>query len=185
MIKDQGVNQGFRQVNQRKTGFSLVELMIVIAIISLLSGLAVVGYHQYMVKSNLTVAVQTGGQVRNTVQIEPRQDGSIPNKDMVKRMANDVVTDIQFSSNDGFGAITLHLVDALPGNNQDCQITYEDRRETQWYCQANEESCSSEVIERMCHNFTMIETASDDESNDDGGSCSCKLLDWTTWHCCF
>lgn len=54
-------------MNQK--GFSLIEIMVVIAIISILSGIAIPGYQGYMQKAAMTDVLQTILPYKNSVEL--------------------------------------------------------------------------------------------------------------------
>ncbi|VEH56149.1 prepilin-type N-terminal cleavage/methylation domain-containing protein [Providencia rustigianii] len=61
-------------MNQK--GFSLIEIMVVIAIISILSAIAIPGYQGYMQKAAMTDVLQTLLSYKNSVELCSFNQGS-------------------------------------------------------------------------------------------------------------
>lgn len=61
---------------QMKKGFTLVEMMIVVAIIAVLAGVAVPQYNKYVKKSNTTEALRFMKQIVDAEILEESQKGS-------------------------------------------------------------------------------------------------------------
>lgn len=64
LTKCMQINMGFRmsEIN-KQNGFSLIELMIVVAIIGVIASIAIPSYSEYMVRSNRTEAMEVLSQV--------------------------------------------------------------------------------------------------------------------------
>ncbi|HEM7167425.1 TPA: prepilin-type N-terminal cleavage/methylation domain-containing protein, partial [Providencia stuartii] len=58
-------------------GFSLIEIMVVIAIISILSAIAIPGYQGYMQKAAITDVLQTVLPYKNNIEICAFNKGSL------------------------------------------------------------------------------------------------------------
>jgi len=58
-----------KAINQKNTGFTLIELMIVVAIIGILAAIAIPQYQTYIAKSQVSRAVQEAGNFRNYIEI--------------------------------------------------------------------------------------------------------------------
>lgn len=58
-------------------GFSLIEIMVVIAIISILSAIAIPGYQSYMQKAAITDVLQTVIPYKNSIEICSFNRGSL------------------------------------------------------------------------------------------------------------
>lgn len=63
--------------NMNQQGFSLIEIMVVIAIISILSAIAIPGYQSYMQKAAITDVLQTVLPYKNSIEICSFNRGSL------------------------------------------------------------------------------------------------------------
>lgn len=63
--------------NMNQQGFSLIEIMVVIAIISILSAIAIPGYQSYMQKAAITDVLQTVIPYKNSIEICSFNRGSL------------------------------------------------------------------------------------------------------------
>ncbi len=57
------------QLNLKSHGFTLIELMIVVAIIGLLAAIAIPQYQDYVAKTQVTRVMSESGQVRTAVEL--------------------------------------------------------------------------------------------------------------------
>ena len=133
-------------------GFSLVELMVVVAIIGILSSIAIPMYGSYTRSAKLSAAAMSAGQTRSmAMALQPRGSDFSTIESSLKQLASGSVTSISGGSNDGQGTITLVLTDDLPGDNQNCTVTYTAHSD-RWSCQTS--GCdATEVVPKMCGNM--------------------------------
>ena len=64
--------------NKQQTGFTLIELMIVVAIIGILASLATAQYQRFIAKAQVTEAVSILGGAKSIVEFEASQNGTFP-----------------------------------------------------------------------------------------------------------
>ena len=67
--------------NQQETGFTLIELMIVTAIIGILAAIAIPGYQTYITKAQISEAVTLSGGLKVHIAEYLAFDGSLSNAD--------------------------------------------------------------------------------------------------------
>ena len=65
-------------MKQRQNGFTLIELMIVVAIIGILASLAVSAYQTYTVRAQIAEAINMGAGAKSPVVDAYSQDGAAP-----------------------------------------------------------------------------------------------------------
>ena len=63
---------------QNQKGFTLIELMIVIAIIAILAAIALPAYNNYVAKSQVTEAVSLASSFKTPVSVSVSEDGVCP-----------------------------------------------------------------------------------------------------------
>lgn len=64
---------------QNQKGFTLIELMIVIAIIAILAAIALPAYNNYVAKSQVTEAVSLASSFKTPTALSMAEDGTCPN----------------------------------------------------------------------------------------------------------
>ena len=143
---------------QNNKGFSLVELMIVIAIIAILAAIAIPMYGSYTRDANLSSAQQAAAQARSLALAEdptgqnfdPNDNGTGTVADRIGALTNDTVTDISVVGNNSF---TIELNEAnLPGpSSEECDIKY-TAEDNKWVIDnggPEGEPCDQELFEKM------------------------------------
>lgn len=69
--------KGIKTMKKNAQGFTLIELMIVVAIIGILAAIALPAYQQYTDKARYTGVVSAAGAVKTAVEICSQTEGSI------------------------------------------------------------------------------------------------------------
>lgn len=65
-------------INKRAHGFTLIELMIVVAIIGILASVAIGSYHYYVIRAQITEAVTLSASIKLSVIEYYQQTGGFP-----------------------------------------------------------------------------------------------------------
>ncbi|PWI34567.1 prepilin-type cleavage/methylation domain-containing protein [Vibrio albus] len=64
--------------NKKQQGFSLIELMIVVAIIGVLSAIAIPAYQNYVKKSEASVGLSTARSLLTNIDMKIQETGAFP-----------------------------------------------------------------------------------------------------------
>jgi type IV pilus assembly protein PilA len=99
-----------KKTNQK--GFTLIELMIVIAIVGILAAVALPAYQDYTIRAKLSEALATIGEAKTSVSEYFIANGSIPTTQAASGIRTNIDTDVVASMTyaDG-GLITLSIKD--------------------------------------------------------------------------
>ncbi len=151
---------------QNNKGFSLVELMIVIAIIAILAAIAIPMYGSYTRDANLSSAQQAAAQARSIALSEDPTGQNFDSVDSVGdrigALTNDTVESISVDdeSNNSF---TIELNQAnLPGDSSEtCDITY-TAEDSKWVITNVGDDCDDEVVDTLAGSMEV----DDDDSTD-------------------
>ncbi|GGE61578.1 prepilin-type cleavage/methylation domain-containing protein [Massilia psychrophila] len=69
--------KSMKMVKKAQAGFTLIELMIVVAIIGILAAVAIPAYSDYTVKAKIANALSSGGVLKNAVAMCAQETGSV------------------------------------------------------------------------------------------------------------
>lgn len=85
-----------QQPHRSQSGFTLIELMIVVAIVGILASIAIPAYSDYTVRAKVTEAVSAAGAIKTSVADYYYANGELPisNTEAGLGLANSYSTDI-------------------------------------------------------------------------------------------
>lgn len=105
---------------RRDGGFTLVEFLIVLAIVGILAGVTLPTYKNYLVRAKLTDGLQQSSAVRSLVGVHAAVHGFLPNNNEQAGLASDIQTDnirsVQIRRN---GVIEVTFRAEILGTRQD------------------------------------------------------------------
>lgn len=106
--------KSMKMVKKAQAGFTLIELMIVVAIIGILAAVAIPAYSDYTVKAKVANALSSAGSLKTAVALCAQENG-----DVAKCNSTDTTTlpaftptkEVAGATITGLGVVTLTLAD--------------------------------------------------------------------------
>ena len=125
-------------------GFTLIELMIVVAIIGILAAIAIPQYQDYVARSQVSEAVQLMGGAKTAVEEYVSQEGAFPDGTTAGQTANDLgikesgsyVASMAFTAGaSGAGLITVTMnASGVSSEITSRTVSFQRASDGEWTC---------------------------------------------------
>ena len=128
---------------KNQNGFSLIELMIVVALIGILTAIAVPQYQVYMIRSKITEGMQLATSAKLAVNEYYLTNGELPNSSEQAGVSIDLHGHYVDAIVVGEQGVITALYSPMVGAGESATLVYTPKIENgslDWMCQANMEN---------------------------------------------
>lgn len=125
-------------MQQKHRGFTLIELMIVVAIMGILAALAIPSYQGFIAKSQVSRAVSELGAYRTAYETSLSDNEAINNASLgyvpSRLTTGSAATEIATTNADGSGHLQVTLGGRVLGSLAGAVVRFERSTEGRWQC---------------------------------------------------
>ena len=142
--------------NQKQQGFTLIELMIVVAIIGILAAIAIPAYQDYIARSQVSEASTLIGGARTAIEEDVAQQGAFPNTAALSalgvRMSGQYVSALTTTpGGTSSGTLTATFKSAnVSAGIQGGTLVYSRAVNGAWECQASASTLDDKYLPKPC-----------------------------------
>lgn len=139
-------------------GFSLIELMIAIAIIGILSSIAIPAYQDYAIRAKISEAINLASAAKVSIAEHYMSEGRLP-RDLAETGLSDISTryvdglSYQLQSDTGYIVLTLseEVNESLSQKKITLSATVDEQNLLQWQCSpANDNGVDERYLPSSC-----------------------------------
>src|SRR5437667_392703 len=122
----------------RQSGFTLIELMIVVAIIGILASIAIPAYQDYTIRAQVTEAFSLASELKGPIQEYRKERGTLPSNNGAAgvpdpdKLIGNYVTRVEVAQ----GAINVTFGNFAVAGHGGSSVTRVSRRSTWFRCKA-------------------------------------------------
>ncbi|EOX3389853.1 pilin [Vibrio cholerae] len=145
--------------NKLQKGFTLIELMIVVAVIGVLAAIAVPQYQKYVAKSEAASALATLAGLKTNAEAYTVETGSFPTDTQQAQLgtpssAMGTIAYANTGSSGAAGTITFTFSDTVSPSLKSSAIRLKRDDSGNWSCESNKDATSG-IIPKGCNSGTF------------------------------
>ncbi|MFA0908297.1 pilin [Vibrio cholerae] len=144
--------------NKQQQGFTLIELMIVVAVIGVLAAIAVPQYQKYVAKSEAASALATLTGLKTNAEAYTVETGNFPEQAQIAQLGtpSSAMGTIKYAKtgSGAEGTITFEFDKVVSPSLKSSAIRLKRDASGNWSCESNKEATSG-IIPKGCNSVTF------------------------------